>query len=45
MTKPVIVTKLANLAPRRIDNDLIRRVIALKEAGWADQVRIAGRAS
>ena len=41
--RPPIITRLANLAPQRIDHDLVRQVLAIKLASYSDEVRIAPR--
>ncbi len=43
--KQPIITRIANLSPGRVDNDLVRRVRAMKEAAWAEEVRIVRRAA
>lgn len=44
MAQPVF-TRLANLAPQRIDHDLVRQVLAIKLARYVEDVRVERRAS
>ncbi len=43
--KQPIITRIENLSPGRVDNDLIRRVLERKAAAYADEVRIVARAA